>query len=324
MHGSEREVGVAMPLSTLPTFKLNCNPFCQMMSDWLSLPRKLVGAGLDSILSHVGSRPQKLRYWFSNRATIAHHEKSLKRSSPSFTSLIAAWARDSETTNSKYAKTVTNQVYPCQELGVIWKKWVSAVRKVYNISIAYLNEHQGFTKIGKSGGKRGLRMVLKTSGLIPQWYIHKRMAGLRIPIQDLRLSECHKQIASDLAKTYFLIGFRTFETSQMVVKKSHKLRSKTASSMMNLADHQISKNLQYLCYLYGSKLVGSTEEYTSKTGRSCGHLYLKLGVSPKFKCPDCGYEISRIARSYGGILLKAWWDKLSIVHAQQARVVLSI
>ena len=192
------------------TFKPNWNPFCQMKSDWLSLPAKLVGAGLDSILSHVRTRPQKLRYWFSNRATLAHKEKSLKMSSPSSTSLVAAWARYSENTNSKYAKTVSYQVYPCQKLGVIRKKWVSAVRKVYNILIAYLDEHQGFTKISNSGEKRGLKMVLKTSGLIPQWCIDRTMAAFRHRIQDLR-SECDRQIPSDLTPNYDFIVFPKLE-----------------------------------------------------------------------------------------------------------------
>lgn len=194
------------------TFQPNWNPFCQKKSDWLSLPAKLVRAGLDLILSSVRTRPQKLRSWFSNRATLAHNEKSLKISSPSSTSLVAAWARDSENTNSKYAKTVSYQVYPCQKLGVIRKKWVSAISKVYNISIAYLDEHQGFTKIGNSGEKRGLKMVLTTSGLIPQWYINRTMAAFRHRIQDLG-SECDPQIASDLAPTYEFIVFPTFEMS---------------------------------------------------------------------------------------------------------------
>lgn len=61
------------------------------------------------------------------------------------------------------------RVYPSKELAVIWKKWVAAVRKVYNISIAYLNQNQGFEKIGNKGGKMGFRTMLKASGLIPQW-----------------------------------------------------------------------------------------------------------------------------------------------------------
>ncbi|MCC3406677.1 MAG: hypothetical protein JGK17_14000 [Microcoleus sp. PH2017_10_PVI_O_A] len=216
------------------TFQPNWNPFCQKKSGWLSLPAKLVGAGWDSILSHVRTRPQKLRYCFSNRATLAHNEKSLKMSSPSSTSLVAAWVSDSENTNSKYAKTVSYQVYPCHKLGVIRKKWVSAVRKVYNISIAYLDEHQGFSRISNSGEKPGLKMVLKTSGLIPKWCIPRTLAAFKTRIHDLGW-ECDKQIASAFATTYDFIFFPTFEMYKRVIQKNRILRSKTATSMMNLA-----------------------------------------------------------------------------------------
>ncbi|NEO10641.1 MAG: helix-turn-helix domain-containing protein [Moorea sp. SIO3I8] len=40
-------------------------------------------------------------------------------------------------------KTTTYRVYPSKELESIWKKWVSAARKVYNISIEQLNKNQG-------------------------------------------------------------------------------------------------------------------------------------------------------------------------------------
>jgi len=326
-------------------------------------------------------------------------------------------------------------VYPVKELEFIWKKWVAAVRKVYNISIAYLNENQGFSKVGKKGGKMGFRTMLKASGLIPQWCLDLNVskildnaameaykawsetaknpktinkgkdkkphhqAGLRIAkfrsIRDQKLtiqfdpsaykngrwmvsttkhlprpefrgqdfcvltdgsseltynkgrwfahfpvelqqtasvtnkiisldpgirtfmtgfdgsdflefgngdfnkiaklcshldklkskhdlsvghkfkrlrsklrlamerlrtriknlrSECHKQVGSYLAKNYDVIVLPTFETSQMVVKKKRKLRSKTARAMMTWAFYQFSQTLEHLCNRYGSFL----------------------------------------------------------------------
>ncbi|WP_041780216.1 RNA-guided endonuclease InsQ/TnpB family protein [Allocoleopsis franciscana] len=66
------------------------------------------------------------------------------------------------------------RVYPVKALEKIWKQWVAAVRKVYNVSIAYLNEHQKFPKPlkekgGKLGGKMGFKKFLKASGLIAGW-----------------------------------------------------------------------------------------------------------------------------------------------------------
>lgn len=380
-------------------------------------------------------------------------------------------------------------MYPSQELEIVWKKWVAAVRKVYNISIAYLNENQGFDKIGKKGGKMGFRTRLKASGLIPQWCLdlnvskildnaameaytawsktarnpkligqgkdkkphpqaglkiakfrsirdqkltiqfdptafknghwmvsttkhlpkpefkgqdfcvltdgsteltynkgrwsahfpvelkvspyvtnkvialdpgvrtfmtgfdgsdflefgngdfnfiaklcshldklkskHDRALGhkskrfrykikqamerLRTRIKNLR-SECHKQVASYLARNYDVIVLPTFETSEMVVKKKRKLKNKTARAMMTWAFYQFDQTLEHLCNRYGSKLVRITEEYTSKTCTKCGHVHRKLGSSLNFKCPHCGYEIPRDFNGAVGIFLKAMWD----------------
>jgi putative transposase len=374
-------------------------------------------------------------------------------------------------------------------LATIWKRWVGAVRKVYNISIAYLNEHQGFTRIGKKGGKHGFRTMLKASGLIPAWCTelgvsklldnasmeaftawsetartpkfigkgkdkkpnpqagkkiarfrsvrdaritlqfdptgynngrwmvsatrhlpasefkghnfciitdrateltyakgrweahfvvdaffevtrsdrvialdpgvrtfltgfngneflefgegdfqriarlsvhldalksrHDKAIGrsgkrlrykLRVAMRQVRTriknlrSECHKQVASNLARNYDVIVLPTFETSQMVVKTSRKLHSKTARAMMSWAFYQFSQTLQHLCNRYGSKLVRITEEYTSKTCTKCGHVHRKLGSSKIFRCPECSYEIPRDFNGALGIFLKAVWD----------------
>ena len=379
---------------------------------------------------------------------------------------LAADSKDLENIKSKSLKTVSYRVYPEKKLEFIWKKWVAAVRKVYNISIAYLNENQSFKKVANKGGKMGFRTTLKASNLIPQWcldlcvskildnasmeaykawsetaknpknigqgknkkphpqaglkiakfrsirdqkltiqfdptaykngrwmisttkhlpkpdfqgqnfciltdgateltYNKKRwfahfpvefeqkihttnkiialdpgvrtfmtgfdgseflefgngdfnriaklcshldklkskhdkakgrefhrlryqlrqaMERIRIKIKNLR-SECHKQIGSYLARNYDVIVLPTFETSEMVVKKKRKLKSKTARAMMTWAFYQFSQTLEHLCNRDGSELVRITEEYTSKTCTKCGHVHRKLGGSKKFKCP---------------------------------------
>jgi len=162
------QTSAADSTSSEKVFKPYWNPFCQMMSDWLSLPTKIACAGLDLILSHGLPAVRKLKYWFSTQRTLVQKERWLKTSSPSSMSLVVD-CPDSGNTKSKFVKTVSYRVYPCKELAIIWKQWVSAVRKVYNISIGYLNEYQGFVKVGKLGGKQGFRTMLKASGLIPAW-----------------------------------------------------------------------------------------------------------------------------------------------------------
>lgn len=483
-------------------FKPYWNPFCQMMSDWLSLPTKIACAGLDLILSHGLPAAQKLRYWFSTKRTSVQKERWLTTSSPSSTFSVAD-CTDLGSTKSKFVKTVSYRVYPCKELAIIWKQWVSAVRKVYNISIAYLNEHQSFTRIGKKGGKQGFRTMLKASGLIPKWCTnlgvsklldnasmeaytawsetgrnpkfigigkdkkphpqsglkiarfrsvrdakltlqfdptgynngrwmvsttkhlpkpefkghnfcvitdrateltyakgrweahfvvdaefevthskrvialdpgvrtfltgfngndflefgsgdfqriarlcvhldaiksrHDKALGrkfkrlrykLRIAMRQVRTrvknlrSECHKQVASYLAKNYDVIVLPTFETSQMVVRSRRKLHCKTARAMMSWAFYQFSQTLQHLCNRYGSKLVRVTEEYTSRTCTKCGHVHKKLGSSKIFKCPECGYEIPRDFNGALGIFLKAMWDTTLLSVNDAGHVVL--
>ena len=469
-------------------FKPYWTEFSQTLANLLSLPTKTDFVDLGSILSHGSVLGSKLKFWFSTKLTSAQNERWSKIFLPSFTSSVADYT-DLESTKNKSLKTVSYQVYPSKELGKIWKKWVAAVRKVYNISISYLNQHQGYTKIGKKGGKHGFRTMLKDSGLIPEWCLNLNaskildnasmeaytawsetkknpnfmvkgkqkipspQAGLRIArfrsirdqkttiqfdptgykkgrwmvsttkhlpqpefkgqdfciltngsseltynkgrwfahfpvefspsptvthkvialdpgirtfmtgfsgneflefgnadfnkiaklcshldklksqhdlakgskfkrfrfklrqameklrtrIKNLR-SECHRQVASYLAKNYDVIVLPTFETSSMVVKKQRKLRNKTARAMMTWAFYQFSETLEHLCNRYGSKLVRITEEYTSKTCTKCGHVHRNLGSSKNFECPTCGYQIPRDFNGAVGIYLKAMWD----------------
>ena len=149
------------------------NEFSQMMSDWLSLPTKTDFVDLGSILSHGCARDKNVKYWFSTNRTLAQNEKWLRTYWQSSMSSVAG-CTDLESTKSKSMKTVSYRVYPVKALGKIWKQWAAAVRKVYNISIAYLNEHQNFPKPtkekgGQLGGKLGFKKFLKASGLIPDW-----------------------------------------------------------------------------------------------------------------------------------------------------------
>jgi putative transposase len=158
-------------------FKPYWTEFSQTLANLLSLPTKTDFVDLGSILSHGSVFGSKLKFWFSTKLTSAQNERWSKIFLPSFTSSVADYT-DLESTKNKSLKTVSYQVYPSKELGIIWKKWAAAVRKVYNISIGYLNENQGYTKIGKKGGKQGFRTMLKGSGLIPQWCLELNVSKI--------------------------------------------------------------------------------------------------------------------------------------------------
>ena len=159
------EISEADSISREKVFTPYWTEFSTVLANILSLPTKIGFVALGSILSHGCVISSKLRYWFSTKRTSAQNKKWLKMFLPSST-YLAADCTDSESTNAKLLKTVNYQVYPTKELKVIWKKWLAATRKVYNISIEYLNQNQGYTKVGKKGGKYGFRTWLKQSGLI--------------------------------------------------------------------------------------------------------------------------------------------------------------
>jgi putative transposase len=150
--------------------------------------------------------------------------------------------------------------------------------------------------------------------------LRKVMERVRTRIKNLR-SECHKQVASYLARNYDVIYLPTFETSQMVAKSKRKLKSKSARAMMTWAFYKFSQTLQHLCNRYGSRLVRVTEEYTSKTCTKCGHVHHKLGGNRTFKCPHCGYEIKRDFNGALGIFLKAMWDTTLVRTVSSNEVV---
>ena len=174
------------------------NGFSQMMSDWLSLPTKTGFVDSGSSLSHGSWSDTNVKYWFSTKRTLAQSEKWLRTSWQSSTSLVAD-CTDSESTKSNSLKTVSYRVYPTKELSKIWKQWVGAVRMVYNISIAYLNEHQKFPKPTKEkggllGGKMGFKKFLKASGLIPEW---SRELGISKLLDNASMSAYSAWIKTD-------------------------------------------------------------------------------------------------------------------------------
>ncbi len=147
-------------------FKPYWTELSAVLASMLSLPTKIGFVALGSILSHgcvLNSKPQ---YWFSTKRTSAQNKKWLKMYSRSSMSSVVD-CMDSGNIKTKSLKTTTYRVYPNKDLEKIWKKWVAAVRKVYNISIEQLNKNQGYTKVGKKGGKHGFRTWVLTIWVNP-------------------------------------------------------------------------------------------------------------------------------------------------------------
>nr|WP_236117061.1 transposase [Hassalia byssoidea] len=137
-----------------------------------------------------------------------------------------------------------------------------------------------------------------------------KIDSLFIRVRNL-IDECHKKVAKWLTTEYRLIFLPTFETSQMVAKtgnKKRKINCKTVRQMLRWSHFRFKQTLKFQALKRGCTVMDVTEEYTSKTCTSCGHVHLLLGSSKKFKCPKCGHKLPRDWNGALGIFLKALRD----------------
>ncbi|MCT7995118.1 transposase [Laspinema olomoucense] len=63
--------------------------------------------------------------------------------------------------------------------------------------------------------------------------------------------------------------------------------------MLTWAHYRFKLTLRHQAEITGTTVVDVTEEYTSKTCTHCGHVDSKLGGSKMFRCPECGFTLSR-------------------------------
>jgi putative transposase len=180
-----------------------------------------------------------------------------------------------------------------------------------------------FIEIGNNDISKIYRLCRFIDGLISQKSklkgrgnkIHRqrtqaKIDSLLIRVRNL-IDECHKKSAKFLTSEYRLIFLPTFETSQMVAKTGLKLRkinSKTVRQMLSWSHFRFKQTLKFQALKRGCTVLDVTEEYTSKTCTSCGHVYTKLGSSKRFKCPNCGHKLPRDWNGALGIFLKALRD----------------
>lgn len=270
------------------------NGFSQMMSDYCALPTKTDFVDLGSILSHGCANDTKLKYWFSTKQTLAQNERWLKISSPSFTSL-AVGSTDSGNTKSKSLKTLSYRVYPTKELEKLWKQWVSAVRKVYNVSIAYLNHNQKFPKPAKEaggelGGKMGFKKFLKASGFIPQWCVDLGISKLL----DNASMEAYKAWAETARNPSFVGKGKNKKKHPQAGLKIAKFRSIRDPRLTLQFDPTAYKNGRWMVYrtnqfpvpeLVGHKrciLTDGASELTYNKGRWFAHFPVETSPGEEF------------------------------------------
>lgn len=170
-------------------------------------------------------------------------------------------------------------------------------------------------EIGKGDIGRIYRLCRRIDNLQSLWsqketnarlrYRLKRAAyRIRFSIQNL-ISEFHRKLAKMLCENYTTILLPSFETSQMVIKRQRKIRSKTVRQMLTWKHYTFKQLLINKAREYPwVKVVIVNEAYTSKTCTNCGIINEKLGGSKIFKCKHCKMILDRDYNGARNIFLK--------------------
>jgi len=126
--------------------------------------------------------------------------------------------------------------------------------------------------IAKATGRKNKRLRFK---------LRKQSQQIRIKIRNL-VDDCHKKIAHFLTSNYSEIIIPKFESKEMVYRAKRKINSKTARNLLTWSHYRFKQTLLFQAEKRGSKVIETTEEYTSKTCSKCGHVHWSLGGAKIF------------------------------------------
>ena len=135
--------------------------------------------------------------------------------------------------------------------------------------------------------------------------MRKAASRMRAKIKNL-IKELHCKVAKFFVDNYDVILLPTFRTSEMVIKKQRKIRSKAARAMLTFSFYKFSQRLKQKAFECGKTVIDVCEAYTSKTNNFTGVIDAKLGG--KKRIPVGGSWVDRDINGALGILLKALGD----------------
>jgi putative transposase len=119
------------------------------------------------------------------------------------------------------------------------------------------------------------------------------------------VDELHHKLARWLSSNFHVILIPVFETQQMVSRVNRKINSKTARSMLNWKHFTFRTRLVSKAREFGwSRVVTTTEEYTSKTCGQCGNVDQKLGSNKTYTCAKCDFQADRDHNGARNILIR--------------------
>jgi len=136
--------------------------------------------------------------------------------------------------------------------------------------------------------------------------LKKAADRLRLRIRHL-IDEMHHKVARFLVDNFDVILLPTFDVSQMVVKSTRKLRSKSVRQMLSWAHYRFERFLKHKAFETGKVVLDCNEAYTSKTVSWTGEIISNLGGKKVIVGGD-GFRMDRDINGARGIFLRALGD----------------
>ena len=130
-------------------------------------------------------------------------------------------------------------------------------------------------------------------------HIDHRLKKLGRKLRNI-VKELHNKTARFLVN-YPVIILPEFGTSKM--QESETLESSTKRMMNSLSPYKFKVLLNYMATKYGSKVINTTEEFTTKSCGCCGKLNDVKG-NKIYKCKYCDYECDRDFNGARNIMIK--------------------
>jgi len=171
---------------------------------------------------------------------------------------------------------------------------VYSSKEVLHVGIRRELRAKIYLKIDELRSLRSKKQIKKT-----RW--KKRENRLRNKLLDLT-DELHYQTANYLTKTYKAVFIPPFESQDMVRGKG--LSKTTKRRLLDYKHYTFRTRLERKCKERGCLFKKVSEEYTSKTCSSCGHIKTNLGTSEVYKCQTCHIKIDRDTNGAKNILIK--------------------
>jgi putative transposase len=144
-----------------------------------------------------------------------------------------------------------------------------------------------------------------------RYRMRKAANKIRFKIKNL-VDELHHKIARFLVDNFDIILLPTFETSQMTIKKSRKIRAKSVRQMLTLSHYRFKQFLKHKAFETGKLVLDVNEAYTSKTVSWTGEIIYNLGGRKKIKSSD-GRVMDRDLNGGRGIFLRSLVDNPSLL-----------